>query len=65
MSNIPDFKGGAVTNPNQKLDPSSDYEVAVVSSAGGQQEIQTYMIPAATASPAFHEWLSKSGYTGK
>lgn len=65
MSNIPDFKAGAVTNPNQKLDPSSDYEVAVVSSAGGQQKIQTYMIPAATASPAFHEWLSKSGYTGK
>lgn len=65
LGTIPDFKPGAVTDPNQKLDPSVDYVIGVVSSVGGQQKIQTYMIPTATASPAFHEWLSKSGYTGK
>ena len=65
MSNIPDFKVGAVTDPNQNLDPSTDYVVAVFSIVGGQQKMQTYMIPVATASPAFREWLSKIGYTGK
>lgn len=65
LSTIPDFKTGAVTGPNQKLDPSADYVIGVVSSVGGQQKMQAYMIPAATASPAFHEWMSESGYTGK
>ncbi len=65
VNTIPDFKAGAVTDPNQKLDPSADYVIGVVSSVGGRQKIQTFMIPAATASPAFHDWLNKSGYPGK
>jgi hypothetical protein len=65
LSTVPDFKTGVVTDPNQKLDPSADYVIGVVSSVGSQQKMQAYMIPAATASPAFHAWLDKSGYTGK
>ncbi len=36
MSSIPDFKAGAVTDPNQKLDPSADYVVGVVSTVAGE-----------------------------
>ena len=64
VSNIPDFKTGAAKDPNQQLDPATTHVVGTVSSVGGQQKMQAYMIPTATVSPAFRDWLSKIGYTG-
>jgi hypothetical protein len=55
VTNIPDFNAGAVTDPNQKLDPALGYMIGVISSVGGQQKMQAYMIPSATMSSAFRE----------
>lgn len=65
MSEIPDFKAGLVGNPDQQLDPSANHVIGLAYNLGKEEKEETYMIPAATASPAFREWLSKIGYMGK
>lgn len=65
VGDISDFKTGAATDPNQQLDPSSSHVVGVISSIGGKQTAQAYLIRSATASPAFQKWLDTIGYTGK
>jgi hypothetical protein len=65
VKEISDFKAGAAKDPDQQLDPSVGHVVGVISSIGGKQNAQAYMIPSASASPAFRDWLSKIGYTGK
>jgi hypothetical protein len=65
VSDIPDFKTGAVKDPNQQLDPSTYHVVGIVFNCGEQQGMKTFMIPSATASPEFRQWLMKIGYTGK
>lgn len=65
LNDIPDFQAGAVKEPSQQLDPSTHHVVGIVFSIGGQQGMRTHMIPSASASSAFKEWLSRIGYTGK
>ena len=65
VADISDFKAGAIKDPNQQMDPSTAHVIGVISNLGGQQRMQTYLIPSAAASPAFRDWLSKIGYTGK
>jgi len=62
---IPDFKAGAVRDPNQQLDTSTHHVVGIVFSLGEQKGMRTCMIPSATASAEFKQWLTKIGYTGK
>lgn len=65
VADIPDFKAGTVKDPNQQLDTSTHHIVGIVFSLGEQKGMRTCMIPSATASPEFRQWLTKIGYTGK
>jgi hypothetical protein len=65
MNEIPDFKAGLVSDPDQQLDPSTNHIVSALSTIDGEEKTEIYIIPDATASPAFREWLDKIGYTGK
>lgn len=62
---IPDFKAGAVGDPNQQLDTSTHHVVGIVFNFGEQQGMRTCVIPSATATAEFKQWLTKIGYTGK
>lgn len=62
---IADFKTGAVTSPEQQLDPVSHHIVGLIFSLDGQKGVRTHMIPTSGVSPAFREWLTKIGYTGQ
>ena len=65
VTDIPDFKTGAVKDPSQQLDPSTYHIVGIVFRVGGQKGMRTCMIASASASPEFKQWLTKIGYTGK
>jgi hypothetical protein len=60
-----DFKKGAVKEADRQIDPKTYHVVAMAFRSGGREGMQTHLIPAATNSPAFKEWLGKLGYPGK
>jgi hypothetical protein len=65
INDIADFKTGAIRDPNQQLDTSTHHVVAIVFSLGHEKGMRTCVIPSATASPEFKQWLGKIGYTGQ
>ena len=65
INEIPDFKTGAIQDPNQQLDTSTHHVIGIVFDLGQQKGMRTCMIPSATASSEFKQWLTRIGYTGK
>jgi hypothetical protein len=65
VNDITDFRTGAVTSPEQQLDPVSHHIVGLIFSKDGQKGVRTHMIPVSGASPAFRDWIVKIGYTGQ
>src|SRR5262245_48480467 len=62
---IEDFKKGAVTDPNERLDPKTHHVISLAIRSPTKEGMHAYRIPPEGTSAAFKEWLGKLGYPGK
>jgi hypothetical protein len=65
LNEIPEFRNGAVTDPDAPMDFVTHHIIAIMFRLSGQEGMRTFAIPSASTSAEFSKWLSLIGYSGK